>query len=517
MPYGGRNTHSTIYSDFYLLMRGAKKRHHGEKLIGQWEWKIPLTYSRRVRSLSVFGHWHANQLYPAPDVLEAIRSSFTEECLFPNLRLLTWHVMVQDVSLFSDIRLFLSPKVIRANLYVPATEPIISLLPSLPIQFPELLQLSITSNPDNSDETLDSLPLLSRAMSMITLKLFRIEKLSVGSLDHRALEHLSRLPNLKSLELRSFPGLPYVHNLQSLSLDVADPFCALNDLHIAGNTAMQFAIEFLNMVSAWRLQTFNVLARDIMAQSTIDQLYSTIAGRLSPSILHSVIIHDFDDEEHLEGSLADYVVNGSVLAPLCCFANLTMISLCPPAGFDIDDTTAWDLARAWPKLELLMLSPSIDFWRHRLPPIRMTLHGLRAFAEHCKHLKHLTIHVNTTEVPPLDDSTTRVSPDKCILKFFNVGASAISDPPAVAQFLCALFPYLLDVDTSVDDDGWDDELGWDELLVQEDDDPEGIALERSERSRHAKWREVAKLIDSVESSNSVTCTLRFVNNITTYN
>ncbi|KAJ7226752.1 hypothetical protein GGX14DRAFT_555340 [Mycena pura] len=217
-----------------------------------------------------------------------------------------------------------------------------------------------------------------------------------------------------------------------------------------------------------------------------------MAAHLSPSTVHSVMVHD-SHEEFLKGSLADYVVNSSVLAPLLCFANLTTISLCPPAGFDIDDTTAWDLARTWPKLECLMLKPSVD-WRHRFPPIHMTLHGLRAFAEHCKRLEELTIHVNATEVPPLDDSTTRVSPDICVLNFFNVGASPISDPPAVARFLFALFPDLLDLETSVDDTDWDDELGWAELPVEEGDDPEETAFERSERSRHAKWREVAKLL-----------------------
>ncbi|KAJ7100558.1 hypothetical protein C8R43DRAFT_846606, partial [Mycena crocata] len=130
-------------------------------------------------------------------------------------------------------------------------------------------------------------------------------------------------------------------------------------------------------------------------------------------------------------------VHGHALSQLFCFVNLTNVILKPPVGFDIDDATAWDMARAWPRLDSLVLETATDFSH----PPSMSLAGLRAFAKHCPKLTSLTIAVDASSVPAFDDSPeTRIS--QLGLRILDVSTSPISDPPAIARFMSALFPAL---------------------------------------------------------------------------
>ncbi|KAJ7788691.1 hypothetical protein B0H14DRAFT_3503935 [Mycena olivaceomarginata] len=56
----------------------------------------------------------------------------------------------------------------------------------------------------------------------------------------------------------------------------------------------------------------------------------------------------------------------------------------------------------------------------------MTLHGLRAFAEHCKALKFLAIIIDGFTVPLLDDSPQTRIPQRQLCSF-DVVKSPISD------------------------------------------------------------------------------------------
>ncbi|KAJ7753610.1 hypothetical protein DFH07DRAFT_823856 [Mycena maculata] len=101
------------------------------------------------------------------------------------------------------------------------------------------------------------------------------------------------------------------------------------------------------------------------------------------------------------------------------------------------------MARSWPNLQSLHLEAATSLCH----PSRMTLHGLRGFAQHCKDLKKLSVTFDASTVPPLNDPNTIIS--QASLVWLNVGAATIiTDQTAVALFLSDLFPNLPKIDTS---------------------------------------------------------------------
>ncbi|KAJ7842008.1 hypothetical protein B0H14DRAFT_3457110 [Mycena olivaceomarginata] len=127
-----------------------------------------------------------------------------------------------------------------------------------------------------------------------------------------------------------------------------------------------------------------------------------------------------------------------------------------PVVFDIEDAAAWNMAPAWPNLVRLVLETATDV---HSPPT-MTLHGLRAFAEHCKALKFLAIIVDGFTVPLLDDSPQTRIPQRQLCSF-DVAKSPISDARTVSRFLSSLFPDLSEIRTH-DKGFWEDRHSDDE-------------------------------------------------------
>ncbi|KAJ7457447.1 hypothetical protein FB451DRAFT_1142682 [Mycena latifolia] len=431
------------------------------------DWEIPLGYARRIQELR-FNPIGLTYPFPDVDTLDTISSSLPQGYLCPNLRSITWEPS-DDVS-FPYIRLFLGPKVTSAYFSLPGSiVSNISLLPNLTLRYPELKSLRIQGIVESA--------LLRRASSAIVLDLNRIEYLAVDALDRPALDHLSRLPGLKSLNIR----IPQVTDLGPPPPSRSHySFPALRTIQFS-STTIEFAIEFVNLLSDCRLEEINVGTDVLATKATTGELYTALANRLSHSPLDWLWIGNVDEGITATpapslGTVANYVINGHTLAALFCFTNLTTVGLEPPVGFGIDDITAWDMARAWPKIRSLKLASATDLHH----PTSMTLHGLRAFAQHCRDLTWLSITVDASTVPPFDNSPeTRISQRQ--LSSFDVGASLISDPPTVARFMSGLFPALVEISTVR---AW----RWDE--PDEYDDEE----EAAQRARHAQWNQVEVLV-----------------------
>ncbi|KAJ6517141.1 hypothetical protein DFH09DRAFT_250004 [Mycena vulgaris] len=439
------------------------------------DWERPLAYAHRIRELTL-GSRHADAL-PGAKMLDVISSSLPREWLCPNLRTILWEPGIDD-SLFPYIRLFLCPNITTAyiSLRTPSTSNI-ALLPALALRYPELKCLFIQGSWESE--------LLRRTSSKIVMDLDRIETLSLDALDRGALEHLSRLPALRSLELR----IPELKDLgpPSPSRDTSPPyhpFPSLRNIEFFATT-IEFTMEFLNLLSDCHLESLNMGTNVLATTTTTSQFYIALANRLSHTALDRLWVSNVDDGSTITqapppGTMANYVISGHTLAPLFCFCNLTFVVLQPPVGFDIDDATAWDIARAWPKINFLRLEAATELHH----PPSMTLHGLRAFATHCIHLSTLRITVDASTVPPFDNSPeTRISQHR--LEELIFAASPISDPPAVARFLSGLFPALTIIDTQSD---W----RWDEP-PDEDDDEERVEA----RARHARWMQVLVLVPMI--------------------
>ncbi|KAJ7666770.1 hypothetical protein DFH06DRAFT_1184723 [Mycena polygramma] len=435
------------------------------------EWERCLIYARRIRNLSLTQRW--NPGFPPLVVLQVLGESFREEYLCPNLQSLHWEP--ESPSLFPYIRLFLCPQTIHLFLAVHPVASNVSLLPNVGIRYPELKLLKLV----------DHSPLLSRISPTIVLQLAKIEFLLVETLDREGFDHLSRLPALRNLVLR----MPMEGDLGTSSFPLRDqtmtPFAALRKVELEFTT-IKFATEFVDLLSDCHLREFNI-GTDVLATNiATGRLYTALASHIAHTTLDSLTIAEIDDggfsptPTPLAAAIADYVVNGRLLAPLFCFQNITYVQLKAPVGFDLDDATAWDMARAWPRIKFLQLDASTELHH----PTSMTLHGIRAFAKYCEDLVSLKITVNATTVPPFDRSPeTRLSQQN--LRTFDVSGSPISDQYNVARFLSALFPCLVEITTL-----YESRAHWQDPADDADDDEEAL----EERVHNAHWKQVQALL-----------------------
>ncbi|KAJ6550882.1 hypothetical protein DFH09DRAFT_1319743 [Mycena vulgaris] len=168
----------------------------------------------------------------------------------------------------------------------------------------------------------------------------------------------------------------------SPSLNMHHPFLALRAVEF-GATTIEFAAEFVNLLSDRRLESH-------LSHSALVALFVGTAehGPLPPP----------------SGTTTHYVISGTTLASLFCFRNLSVVVLRPPVGFDINDSTAWDVAGAMAE----SYNTQIECTMESQHAPTMTLAGLRAFAIQCKVRSELNLSVDPFAVPP---SLRRGSPN----------------------------------------------------------------------------------------------------------
>jgi hypothetical protein len=428
------------------------------------DWDRPLYYARRVRRLTLDGRF-SDVDFPDSNTLDAISCSLGQEHLFPGLRVIRW-APDEDV-FFPYIHMFLCTTITSATLVLPsASASNITVLPTLALRYPQLQHFSIESIWWSS--------ILRRTSSIIALDLRQIQWLSLPALDRTALEHLSGLPCLRYLTLDS----PEVADLDlPSSQGPPHPFPALRTLRL-GSTTIDYAIEFVNLFPTSTLENLFVDTDVLTTKSTTCQFYTALATHLSHTTLQWLHIAEVDEmPSPPPGMIANYVITGPELSTLFCFGNLTDVSLRPPVGFDIDDATAWEMARAWPKLQSLVLDSASEL-SHRPG---MSLLGLKAFANHCPALVTLHISFDASTVPPFDNSPeSRISRKR--LTSLDVASSSISDPPTVARFISGLFPELVEIST-VREWRWEDD-------DREHENDEEVAA----RARHTLWKQVQAMV-----------------------
>ncbi|KAJ6454253.1 hypothetical protein C8R47DRAFT_1167467 [Mycena vitilis] len=421
------------------------------------EWERCSFYARRIRELELH---HRRNKFPTLAMLQMLSEYFPDDFLCPNLKSISWEP--EQPFCFSYLRLFLGPKITAVSMSTPASD--MPLLLSLPIRYSVLKTL-----------TFYIFEMPPRSCSMIAQKLVGIENLTLEKIDRAALEHLSRLSFLKSLELLA----PAEGDLgpSSSSCVGETPFPALRSVNFP-STTIEFAIQFSNTLLDCHLQEFTIGTEDAVTSASYARLYSAFASHICHTTLQSLTISDGEDlmEEPPAAAIAEYVISGSLLRPLFCFQNLTSLRLTPPAGFDLDDDAAWDMARSWPQIRVLQLKSCTNVDH----PTSMTLHGLRAFA-HCANLTELCITVNASAVPAFDGSPETLLSQRA-LHTFEVAASPISDPEAVARFLSALFPCLAEINTVK------------ERLMHYLDGAEDNEEMAEARARFTRWKQVQVLL-----------------------
>ncbi|KAJ7898053.1 hypothetical protein B0H13DRAFT_2196483 [Mycena leptocephala] len=332
--------------------------------------------------------------------------------LFPKIRDLTW---TQPHFLS-----FLRPTITSLTLHSPGVSA--SSLPTLGQMCPRLQGLRVYLD---SDQLLD--------LSSCVRGLQFLERMEAHSLDWEALEYLGHLPSLVSLRLSalpetfpSLPDIPMFSSLEELSLGATTcPATYIFKLFLGS------AITQLNLELGLSL-------RASTAAQVCDFLCALAAG-CSPSLLTWFNLSSFPVRNEQGQNNEPFVIPSDATRPLFSFINLEVLIIrSEDVHIDWDDAALADMARAWPRIELVDLTSSLHV------QCRLTLLGLRSLAQYSPCLTSLRITLDARTIP-LADNLDRTSPVAHPLHSLTLVHCPITAPVLVSQYLSALFPDLRSV------------------------------------------------------------------------
>ncbi|KAJ7744107.1 hypothetical protein B0H16DRAFT_1727382 [Mycena metata] len=350
--------------------------------------------------------------------------------LLPNLKVLNWAVTVG--SYFPYVHLFLGPRLETISLGRLSEESHLSFLPTLPTQCPRLAEVTVLGTRE--------LEIHYKEISTMICSLAHLVRVSVDGLNQTAFEYLSQLPTL-SLTIRLGPHFIPAHPASDTAV-----FTALQEI-ILRDTPHTFLLAFFATTPATPFRRIVVTTSSPPARVDIIRLYAHIAASSDPLALRRLTLNSSPSASAAAFPLAplsDTVIPPDALRPLFCFTNLIKISLSPPAGFDLDDTTVAYLARSWPNVQHLNLSGGAY---HRAPS-RLTLRGLCALARNCPALRTLTLPFNALVVPDDGDALPQAPSEVGGVWRLDVYDSPLVDPLAVAGYLFKVFPRLTAIHTA---------------------------------------------------------------------
>ncbi|KAJ7617651.1 hypothetical protein DFH06DRAFT_1364343 [Mycena polygramma] len=375
------------------------------------DWERPSFYLPRVKSLD----FSEDSDLPSGDILEIFAFCHPEP-LFPNLRSLPWSYL--DSALFPYIHIFLGPRLWQLEINLPSTVAHLSILPTIARKCPSL--------------AIRHSRRLPRAYSHSRFVL--------------SLEYLATLPMLKDLRVENldeFTPLP----------PSCDPtFLTLTRLELWPRT-LESASSCITSLSPPELANLMVTCSvPSLRLSAISSLYRVVQQALPQVSLRSLYINiHSDDDTTLPDS---WMAKHALLHTLFYFPHLTSLTLQIPGGFDLDDASAFDIARAWPNLRNLDLIPDEVVPGDR----RTTLAALYIFADNCAGLESLAIEFNALTIPARNRDKLG---SHSRLTNLRVGHSPIGDPIAVGSFISSVFPQLSELYPRTiyqeDDFGWEED------------------------------------------------------------
>ncbi|KAJ6589738.1 hypothetical protein B0H19DRAFT_241550 [Mycena capillaripes] len=413
------------------------------------DWDRVSKYAPRIKSL------RCDDLhdYPMMGVYQAIRQYLPGSYLLPNLEHLGW-----NHGYSSYIELFLGPRLksITIGWQEDGTYPPLATLAQT---HPGLVSVEIKGVNGDSEES-ERVQLYSFVRSLTHL-----EELEVRTIDAETLKYLGRLPTLKTLravlsDSVAFPDVPngsmFSHLRTANFRPEQDPGGGI--------------VPLLALLCTWKnpqLMSFEADVFDSRGLEDVERLYQLLAGHIAHDHLEMLQLEIMQPEPPVIA-----VHPGGLFKPLFSFTRLTVMELMVPVGYDFDDATVAEMARAWPAIEELGLRS-----RTNHEP-RCTLLALESFARHCPNMWLLSITLDASSMPATLGTDDGVLPQQK-LKRLDLAWSRISTAAvaAVPAFLSGLFANLTQITT---------DMGqlWDE------GDEEG-------QKNHERWMEVERLVQGL--------------------
>ncbi|KAK7039638.1 hypothetical protein R3P38DRAFT_3181404 [Favolaschia claudopus] len=406
--------------------------------VARSDWDRSLYYAHRVKFFQ-YNDGPSSPRYPnpcTPKFLDCLHLCFPDPCIFPNLQTLHWHF--ERGLTFAHIRLFLGPCLHTLSVAVLQSIAHLSFLPFLAAACPLLKVVGV----ECSDE-LDG----RNSVSSLISGLCHLESVNLPYLNNSALEHIARLPRLRSLTLLDQRPLDPFPPTVFLNIIL---FTRLSKLNIHGDGVSSIVPLLTLMVHAPLVNIDVTIPTDSPAVA-FAQCYSALAHHCLRSHSSLKVLNCSrpmtPSATPTNTTIANHVVTGSQFSPLLSFSNVTAVHLSAPVGFDLDDITVANLATAWPRLRQLCIFSDVFV----NPPSRITLNGLLAIAQHCRHLVSLTLPIDASLAPrwpqPRDHKTGGKRIRQNSLRRWQVERSPISNPLLVASFLSSVFPGLTTIIT----------------------------------------------------------------------
>ncbi|KAK7001346.1 hypothetical protein R3P38DRAFT_3048630 [Favolaschia claudopus] len=376
--------------------------------------------------------------------------------LFPNLRHLTWKPPEEA---YSHIRMFVGQK-LRSVTLDPELPQLFGfhLLPYLRDFHPDLLCVEIGPIYFVQD------PSWKEAMYSAIRGMNRLQDLKLPSLDGPTMLHLAQLPHLSHLEVSSFPQLP--DDIQAQLAAAGPAFTSLHKFTTFSDSPASIS-NFLSMDAVADALTELILgfASDSYAKPEEWQTLSTIIARKSSQTLQGLAFTErfvYEDDAPDDPSR---MIRQESFHPLLACPNLTAVILQIGYGITIDDDFIRKISEAWPRLQILNISPKFHCSQY-VP--RTTLPGLIPLAQHCRSLTSLTITLDATALDPHAKGKPGNGISSESLCELNVAESPISSPAAVASFLSAIFPKLERVVSRGDEERNEMIPNWEEYVERWD-------------------------------------------------
>ncbi|KAK7036162.1 hypothetical protein R3P38DRAFT_2698351 [Favolaschia claudopus] len=407
----------------------------------------PLIYMCRIKNLIINGGPNATKIFPL-----LLTSS---ETLFPRLITLHWNY-AQDLL---NIRFLLSPRLTELYLFLSSTHANLSFLPSIPKLCPSLEKVTVDIGirlPGAGHDLVSS-------TSEFVRQLWSIKHIDIEIGDLPSLEHLSRLPELISLDVRSLPDI-----LKSPAACFPLPFHTLEKLALR-DCEIEATIYFLSHCSLPTICRLDIPLDSSTTVADITRLHTALARSCSHDALTELDI-DYSESNPPEQDEEAYMIPLCSLEPLFCFAKLTSVSITSHLGFALDDDSMKSVALAWPHLVFLEFECG-QYAEYNIPGL--TLRSLSILAKHCAFLKTLQLTLDATSIPDLDSDAI----PQLALRYLQVGKSFISAPTIyVAQYISSIFPKLSRIETYRTD--------------MENDDPDELEENGEAIGYHNLWMEV---------------------------
>ncbi|KAG2135502.1 hypothetical protein DEU56DRAFT_981124 [Suillus clintonianus] len=383
-------------------------------------WDAFFKYSSRVHSITAI----ASLSILGTLSLLMLSCPSTPAFFFPNLRKLSLH---DDGgrSTAEFLRMACVPSLVELDLQIhSASSPALLVLSSLGTLCPHLQCMTVTLTRATDDSLRKISPFITQPVS----QLHHLHTLSVCDLGNKSIEYLMQLRALQSLSLdfngssswdiRPDTQLPGFHDLKFLGLSARTVERASNffsSFQIV--RSKEIKVEFI-----YRVAEFSASGSEMLSQ-----FFAILQERCDNDKLESF---------SLVGLSKRIPTEFGIFISLRAFRNLTRLVIENGCDIPMSDEELCQLAKAWPKLQVLKFS------RYANTIAVPTFHGLMGLLRLCPALTSLALVIDTTELDGIDLKRPGGGLCNKHLKFLALGNSPMESPLNVAVIIGGLFPRL---------------------------------------------------------------------------